>query len=210
MTVQRQTSLAVVFFVMLAVLTACVWSGYTNGFDVQFHGWVLGVLPSGNEIFWECITFFGSGLAISTLTVLAVVILSLRRKWEDLKYLIFVMVAAAVTEVTMKWLIHRPRPIEVFTNTLPNSFSFPSGHTIYGTAFYFAMAVIVIPNIKGSSRVLVWFAAAVISFLIGVSRIFLGVHYLTDVMGGFLVAGFWLTQPWSFSKNQFIDSLGRS
>ncbi len=199
MTRQQRISLALACLVSLTVLTACVWSGYTNGFDVQFHGWALGMFPAGNERIWEGITFFGSGLAISTLTVLAVIKLGLRQKWDDQKYLIFVMVAAAATEVTMKWLIHRPRPVEVFANTLPNSFSFPSGHTIYGTSFYLAIALIVTPHIKGSSRIMVWLAAIAIASLIGASRIFLGVHYFSDVVGGYLVAGFWLTQPWNFS-----------
>jgi undecaprenyl-diphosphatase len=196
---QHQASIAMVCFVILAVLTACVFSGSTNRFDVQIHDWALGVFPSGNERVWQSITFFGSGLAISTLTVLTVIILSLRQKWVDVKYLIFVLVAAAATEVTMKSLIHRPRPLEVFAHTLPNSFSFPSGHTIYGTTFYLAIALIVTPHIKGSSRILVWSAAALLAMLIGASRIFLGVHYFTDVVGGFLVAGFWLSQPWNFS-----------
>ena len=204
MTGQRQILVASICFGLLVVLTACVWSGYSNDLDIRIHGWALRVFPAGNERIWEGITFFGSGLAISTLTVLAVIKLGLRQKWDDLKYLIFVMVASGVTEVTMKWLIHRPRPLEVYANTLPNSFSFPSGHTIYGATFYLAMAMIVTPNLKSSSRIVVWFAAIVIALLIGASRIFLGVHYFSDVVGGYLVAGFWLTQPWSFSTRNLI------
>lgn len=193
-------AIAWVCFILLAVLTGCVWSGNTNSFDIHLHALALGVLPLGNERIWEAITFFGSGLMISTLTVLVVIILGLRQKWEDVKYLIFVTAAAGVTEVIMKWLVHRPRPVEVFANTLPNSFSFPSGHTIYGTTFYLAIALILAPNIKPSSRIMVWLTAIALVLLIGASRIFLGVHYFSDVVGGFLVAGFWLTQPWNFSK----------
>ncbi len=204
MTRQQRVSIALACLAPLAVLTVCVWTGYTDNFDVQFHGWALGVFPSGNERIWEGITFFGSGLAIITLTVLAVILLGLRQKWDDVKHLIFVMVAAGATEVTTKWLVHRPRPLEVYANTLPNSFSFPSGHTIYGTTFYLAIALIVTPNIKGPSRIGVWLAAALLALLIGASRIFLGVHYFSDVVGGYLVAGFWLTQPWNFSTRNLI------
>lgn len=199
MTRQQRISIVAVCFVSLAVLSACVWSGYTNGFDDWFHSWALGVFPAGSERIWEGITFFGSGLAISTLTVVAVIKLGLRQKWDDMKYLIFVIAVAVATEVTMKWLIHRPRPAEVFANTLPSSFSFPSGHTIYGATFYLAIALIVTSHIKGPSRIAVWFIAILAAFLIGASRIFLGVHYFSDVVGGFLVAGFWLAQPWFFS-----------
>lgn len=135
---------------------------------------------------------------IITLTVLAVIILGLRQKWDDVKYLIFVMAAAGATEVAMKWLVHRPRPVEVYANTLPNSFSFPSGHTIYGVTFYLAIAVIASPILGRPSRIAFSLVVALVALLIGASRIFLGVHYFTDVIGGFLVAGFWLTQPWNF------------
>jgi undecaprenyl-diphosphatase len=196
---QQRLEICLACFVLLAVLTTCVWFGYTNRFDVEMHGLALRVFPVGNERVWAGITFFGSALAISVLSLLAVVILGLRQKWDDVKYLIFVVAAAGATELTMKWLIHRPRPAEVFVNTLPNSFSFPSGHTIYGTTFYLAIALIVTPHIKGSNRIVVWLAAIIVALLIGASRIFLGVHYVSDVVGGFLVAGFWLTQPWNFS-----------
>lgn len=204
MTGQRQILVASICFGLLVVLTACVWSGYSNDLDIRIHGWALRVFPAGNERIWEGITFFGSGLAISTLTVLAVIKLGLRQKWDDLKYLIFVMVASGVTEVTMKWLIHRPRPLEVYANTLPNSFSFPSGHTIYGATFYMAIAMIATSSPKRPIRTAVWLAATVVALLIGASRIFLGVHYFSDVVGGYLVAGFWLTQPWSFSTRNLI------
>ena len=205
MTRKRQTSISVACFVLLAVLTACVWSGVTNGFDVEFHGWALGVFPAGNERIWEAITFFGSGLAITTLTVLTLIILGLQQKWDEVKFVIFVMAATGATEVLMKLLIHRPRPVEVFANTLPNSFSFPSGHTIYSTTFYLAIALIVTPSIKGSSRIVVWFIAVLLALLVGASRIFLGVHYFSDVVGGYLVAGFWLTQSWNFSKKLYLQ-----
>jgi undecaprenyl-diphosphatase len=193
-----RNAIALFCFVSFIVLTACVWSGYTNGFDVPLHDFALGIFPAGNERIWETITFFGSGLTITTLVVLAVIMLGLRQKWDDVKYLIFVMAAAGATEVAMKWLVHRPRPVEVYANTLPNSFSFPSGHTIYGVTFYLAIAVIASPILGRPSRIAFSLVVALLALLIGASRIFLGVHYFTDVIGGFLVAGFWLTQPWNF------------
>ena len=48
----------------------------------------------------------------------------------------------------------------------------------------------------------IWLAAGLAGLLIGASRIFLGVHYFSDVMGGYLVALFWLVQPWSFPKKE--------
>ncbi len=189
----RQRQISVLCFILFGLLSGCVWFGYTNSLDTQLHRLALGVFPAGSERIWEDITFFGSGLAVTALTVLAVVILGHQKKWDDVRYLVFVMAAAGATEVTMKLLIHRPRPAEVFANTLPNSFSFPSGHTIYGSTFYFAIAAICTPCLSRPTRKAVWLAALVLALLIGASRIFLGVHYFSDVVGGYLVSVFWIS-----------------
>ena len=193
MTRQQQIWLSSACFILLILLTGCVWSGYTNGLDNQVRGFALGLFPPGNERIWSDITFLGSGMVITTLTVLALTILGLQKKWREIRYLIFVVAAAGATEVSMKWLVNRPRPTEVFAHTMPTSFSFPSGHTIYGTTFYLAIAAIGTSWLKQSNQFAVWLVAALLAVLIGASRIFLGVHYFSDVLGGYLVAVFWLT-----------------
>ena len=202
MTRQRQISISMACFVLLVLLTGYVWTGYSSGIDNQLHGFALRVFPAGSERLWSDITILGSGLVITSLTVLAVIILGHQKKWDDVKYLVFVMAAAGATEVSLKWLVNRARPVEVFAHTMPNSFSFPSGHTIYGTTFYFAMAAIGTPWLKGAPRTAVWFAASLLALLIGASRIFLGVHYFSDVLGGYLVAVFWLSILSSQSKSK--------
>ena len=202
MTLQRREIIALSCFVLFAMLTGLVWFGYANVFDVQLHDWALGIYPVGFENIWKFVTSFGSGLMIATLLAVSLGILVHLKRWDDFKYLIFVMTAAGATEISMKWLIHRPRPTEIFENTLPNSYSFPSGHTIYGTTFYLAIAFIAAPKKSGNTQRAIWLAAGLAGLLIGASRIFLGVHYFSDVMGGYLVALFWLVQPWSFPKKE--------
>ena len=202
MTRQRQISISMACFVLLVITTGCVWGGYTTGLDNQLRDFALGLFPPGNERIWSDITFLGSGMVITALTLLALTVLSLQKKWYDVRYLIFVMAAAGATEVSLKLLVNRPRPAEVFAHTMPSSFSFPSGHTIYGTTFYFAMAAMGTPWLKGAPRIAVWFAASLLALLIGASRIFLGVHYFSDVVGGYLVAVFWLSILSSQSKSK--------
>ena len=77
----------------------------------------------------------------------------------------------------------------------PSSFSFPSGHALFATCFFGGIAVLLSHRLRelGSAEVLVWLAALVLILLIGVSRIYLGVHYPTDVIGGFAVGDRWVT-----------------
>ena len=103
MTRQQQIWLSSACFILLILLTGCVWFGYTNGLDNQVRGFALGLFPPGNERIWSDITFLGSGMVITTLTVLALTILGLQKKWREIRYLIFVVAAAGATEVSMKW-----------------------------------------------------------------------------------------------------------
>jgi membrane-associated phospholipid phosphatase len=91
-----------------------------------------------------------------------------------------------------KLLIGRHRP-EITIDVTVVSSSFPSGHATAAMAVYgfIAYAIArVLPGVPERFEVAYW--TAVLILLIGFSRIFLGVHYLTDVIGGFLVGGFWL------------------
>jgi membrane-associated phospholipid phosphatase len=91
----------------------------------------------------------------------------------------------------MKLLFQRPRP-SVPWAIPPLDYSFPSGHTMNSVAFYGAIAIIVwsVRGRRAGSVVLV--AAAVLSLFVGISRIYLGYHYFTDVLGGILAGTSWL------------------
>ena len=91
----------------------------------------------------------------------------------------------------MKVFFHRPRPQLPWAQTLPD-FSFPSGHTMNAVAFYFGLSI-VLWSIAGRRWGLTAMAAsALVVGLVGLSRIYLGVHYPTDVIGGMLAGASWV------------------
>jgi undecaprenyl-diphosphatase len=103
------------------------------------------------------------------------------------------MAGAIAIENGMKYSVRRIRP-DAFFGIDPTTYSFPSGHSLLSLCFYLTIAVLIarhVPNAFG--RVAVLTAAALLIAAIGLSRIYLGVHYPTDVIGGFLVAACWIS-----------------
>lgn len=103
------------------------------------------------------------------------------------------MGGALVLEVALKELFRRPRPESFFHYPLPTSYSFPSGHALFAVAFYGTVAALVSPLLKKMYlRILLWAAVAILVAAIGYSRIYLGVHYPTDVIAGYAAALIWV------------------
>ena len=175
-------------FVTMLIL---VWHGDTNVWDQAIRRWAIGLNTPMSIAAWEDISFLGSVAFLSCLTFLSLTISALRRDWYAVRLMAVAMGGAVGLDTTLKWLVHRPRPDEVYVNTMPASFSFPSGHALYGLTFYFTLAIILCRIIGGKWTWSIWVATIVIVALIGASRIFLGVHYGSDVLGGYLIAATW-------------------
>jgi membrane-associated phospholipid phosphatase len=98
--------------------------------------------------------------------------------------------SAAFTQLG-KLVFHRPRPQSALY--VEHSFSFPSGHATVAVAFYGFLTYIVMREAKRwEVKVNICFAGIGVVLLIGFSRLYLGVHYLSDVWGGYLVGALWL------------------
>jgi undecaprenyl-diphosphatase len=92
-----------------------------------------------------------------------------------------------------KLFFHRPRP-EVFFGLAPaETYSFPSGHAFVPTVFFGILAAILTARVPSrGGRMAIWVLTATLSLAIGFSRIYLGFHYPSDVLGGYLAATVWL------------------
>ena len=122
----------------------------------------------------------------------------------------FAMGGAAVLDMVLKWAVHRPRPDEVYAHTMPASYSFPSGHAIYSLTFYISIAIIMSHNSRGNQTRAIWIVTVMMFALIGMSRIFLGVHYGSDVLGGYLVAALWLMFILMWTETTVLQSASKN
>jgi undecaprenyl-diphosphatase len=100
---------------------------------------------------------------------------------------------ALVLDLALKYAFHRHRPTPFFGN-LPTTYSFPSGHSLFSFCFYGTLAGLMAARTSSKPlKAVIYVLAAVLIFGIGLSRIYLGVHYPTDVVAGYLAAGIWVT-----------------
>ena len=133
----------------------------------------------------------GSIVVIPVLFAIAIVVLLAKRRYGAALFLTIASGGALLLNGLMKLYFHRPRPQLPWAHVQPD-YSFPSGHTMNSVAFYLALAVILWSIAGRRWGVAAVAGAAALCTLIGVSRIYLGYHYLTDVVGGALAGIAWL------------------
>ena len=133
----------------------------------------------------KIITNLGSAFALITITILSLIIL----KNKKIGLCITINLAlSTILNLLLKNIIQRPRP-EGYRLIEETGFSFPSGHSMVNTAFYGLLIYLIIKNVKNQK--LKYCLSLLISILIlsiGFSRIYLGVHYTSDVLAGFLIS----------------------
>lgn len=142
----------------------------------------------------RALSLYGGPVGLTPLGIVLAVVF-LRRGWRRGALLVLVtMAGAGLLDVLLKLSFGRPRPAAFFGYPLPASHSFPSGHALFAASFLGGLAVLVSARVHGwLLRVAIWVAAIVLILLIGLSRVYLGVHYPSDVVGGYAVATVWVT-----------------
>ena len=161
--------------------------------DTRLANWLHQHASPGWTSFFERVTWLGNGPVLVVVTLAAGVVLWRKRWLTDLVLLILAGVGAEILTVGLKQGFERERPF--FPNPLASatSYSFPSGHASVSLAVYGTIGFIAARHLSNRrARVAVLVAAAVLVGLIGFSRLYLGVHFLTDVIAGFSVGLAWV------------------
>lgn len=186
-------TLAVGVLLLLSWLAEEVFEGDTIRFDEGVRTAINQHASPALTSLMRFITFFGSTLFILILGI-SIVILFIRIKWRHAALLFTItMGGALVLNGTLKLLFHRARPDAYFGIVAPTSYSFPSGHALYSLCFYGTLAVITGARLRSwGVRLICWAAAVSLILLIGISRIYLGVHYPSDVLAGYMTAFIWV------------------
>lgn len=156
-------------------------------FDLPIYQFITNILgfSAFTVSIMKLITTFGSTLVIVT-GILSVFVL-----FKDKKYFKVFLLANLIGVLfnnLLKIIIKRPRPTETMVLTSETSYSFPSGHSMMSLIFYGLIIYFISINVKKKwLKNLLIFVLSLLIILIGFSRIYLGVHYVSDVIGAWLI-----------------------
>ncbi|TCR00462.1 phosphatase PAP2 family protein [Neorhizobium sp. JUb45] len=205
----RQAPLHLLLPVLVGVaflqrLASEVREGETLGFDT------LGILlfrhadnlsipvgPSWLQHAATDITSLGGVTVLSIITISAAVYLAILGRSREALFVFLSVLSGWVLSNALKWMVARPRPDIVSHLVSVNDLSFPSGHAMVSTVVYLSMAIVLArrePNRR--ARVFVFALAGLVIAMIGTTRVYLGVHYPTDVIAGWVGGLAWVSSCW--------------
>lgn len=151
-------------------------------FDNFVYNYVKNIINNPMTIIMKFITFFASPLWC---IVLAIIIIIFNKKLG--KYFSINLALVFLLNFVLKLVFARERPIDINIIT-ESGYSFPSGHSMVSAGMYGFLAYNLWKSkIKNGCKVIGFIGLVILTFLIGLSRIYLGVHYTSDVIGGFVL-----------------------
>ncbi len=199
----RQMALFVFLGLSGAVISAKLFEELAEGIfrkeseslDNRFGLWVHSFAnPLMDKVFkfFSALGGVGSIIILTTLSFGAL----LRRNHPNAAWLIVLANGGGVVlNQVLKIIFRRSRPqLWLSTDRRLRSYSFPSGHATVSVCFCVSLSWVGYKFIKNPLVLAAWLSAMVVSvFMVGLSRVYRGVHYLTDVVGGYISGGFWMS-----------------
>ena len=174
-------SFALLLFVALGYLVK-FYPEVLTGFDSNIQTWVRGGLPAGLTRFFKTITMLGNTPVQAIIAIVAVIWLYLRQYKSEA---IFVGASGLLASILID---QRQRP-SITHLVHASGYSFPSGHSLGTFMILGAIAIVLAQRLeKKESKIVVYAITGLLIFLVGLSRIYVGVHYPTDVLAGFTLA----------------------
>jgi undecaprenyl-diphosphatase len=198
--VEKQTRTLIAGFVAAAgslllfgYLAREVWRSETIFFDAAIRDGVHAWASPRLTFVMRGLSWLGSFMVLVPFGALLVWRLLRQGRRHAAVLLVVASVGAEALDQILKLVFHRARP-QVFFDLPPAlGYSFPSGHSVIACCFYGVVAAIVVRRVE-TRRVsaAVWCAAALLALAIGLSRVYLGVHYPSDVLAGYAAAVIWV------------------
>ncbi len=180
-----------VMFLLVGAINSFVTLDSIVQADVRVNN-LLYVFRNASAVkFFIWITLLGQTPTVVIFTLVAVILLWLTKKnWQILGLLISIVGGETFTYIA-KWIFQRPRPVGAVI--LESTNSFPSGHATIAVALYGFFAYLWLKRTKRKfHRILIVILTFIVVGAIGFSRMYLGVHYVSDVWTGYLVGLLWL------------------
>ena len=174
-----------ILFIIIAVLVSL---DLTTSLDNFVYNAVTIKMNNGLTNLHKVFTFFGSTLFIVLLSLFLVVMFWIKKQKKCSLIVAFVIIVSTIANTLIKHIIRRQRPT-VLALVTEKSFSFPSGHTMAAVSLYGILLYLVLKsNLNKKLKIICSIFLVLMPILVGISRIYLGAHFATDVIGGALLS----------------------
>ena len=183
--INKEYYFVAVLLILFVILTMFVVSGNADIIDEKVFNSIILIKNKPLSVFLRIITNIGSTVGVIALLGVTAYIFMKKKIFSDFKYVIINVGLGVILMKTIKDIVKRVRPAWKWITQ--GGFSFPSGHTISALLLYGTLLLLVYKKVKGKYRkpLIIFFTVMII--LIGFSRIYFGVHYLSDVIGGYIL-----------------------
>jgi undecaprenyl-diphosphatase len=159
--------------------------------DTATTAFLHGLANPTLDALMDATTLLGSSPVLAAVVGLAVVLLVLRRRRVEAAFTVIALVGSLVLNDILKLLLQRPRPGFDWAEVWPET-GFPSGHSMNSFVVYVAIALVIWRLGGRQAGIVAVVFAVVLAVGVGISRIYLGAHWLSDVIGGYLAGALWL------------------
>ncbi|MHB1350244.1 MAG: bifunctional DedA family/phosphatase PAP2 family protein [Desulfobulbaceae bacterium] len=144
--------------------------------------------PWADNVF-VAVTELGDSFVNITLFCTVLLVLLVKRCHRAAAFWILAVLGGLLAVQVLKWTIHLPRPVSIYDGT--SAYGFPSGHTTMSVVLYGFLAILIVRQIAAVWRWGLVSSVVLIAFIIGLSRLYLGAHWLSDVLGGYFIGTSW-------------------
>lgn len=148
-------------------------------------------------------TYLGNWQTIVGFSIVAIAILMLLRKKQEAFFFAITLISGEIIKELLKFIIQRPRPDASLALIQEGGYSFPSGHAMMSVVFYGMVGYFIYKLCRKKwQKIIISITTLIIIFLIGFSRIYLGVHWTSDVIAGWLIGFLVLGATWKILNNR--------
>lgn len=182
---------------LAAVVASNLEAANVRDLGVNTWFWDLGVQHPWIADTAQFFSWFAAGMRNIVVVPVTVIILLVARQWKWAVFLVVVSQGGLLISNALKFSISRERPSFVESDSLQQHLSFPSGHTFSGFTVWIAMALIAWYLLPKKASVPIAALLTVIGLMQAPSRLIAGRHWLTDVIGSWLIGAGWLLLVWA-------------
>ena len=173
-----------VIFIINTILVVC--HKYER-FDAFIHNSVMKLHSELTTRVMKTFTFCGSTAFIVGLALGLFIVIMIKKRKSVAFSTVGTLIVSTLANNIIKLIIRRPRP--VYMTVVENTFSYPSGHKMASTTLYgFLIYLIVKSDMPRKYKIFYGTALGILILCVGMSRIYLGAHYFSDIFGGFILS----------------------